>query len=350
MKNPINTLERFVSLVKDHRSANHPLFAIIESAAKNDTLSREMYSIFSVNIAARTMLSLPEIHACCIQAALDLDPLRTAYSVMTGAEEGGSGKPDQVHSVLMMNALNNHGRIVFELAALDLKCLMALIRLVHACGKYIRLIRIEMAFPGIDSELDFADFTDRSEIIDCCYRMAISVGIEFDKNASHGLAEIEALEKVAEKQLSDFGVLPETVSYCLAQLDVLTKMKTGYLQGVGFAHEALADGMIDSMFKIMYAHRNKYVSEDEFLNSVYPYFEAHGNYIDVYKGLSKESEGVEVIHAQRELEKLSRLDDDALEIAWQGANDFADRNVGIWDGMLAVLQQTAKFAPNLTLR
>lgn len=336
-------LTRFENLIKEHRSALHPLFDNIESVALNGSLTPDAYLLFSVNIAARTMMSLSEIHACCIQASLDLDPLRTAFSVMTGAEEGGFGKPKNVHTVLMMNALNYHGQVVFGLHDLDLRYLMALVRLLYSSRRYRLLLEVEKSSnTKIRELLQRCDLVDGAELIHTCRRMAAIAGIDLCCEPWDDADEIQQIEQSAFDGLIAAKVLPETIDYCLAQLAVLGRMRAGYLQGVGFAHEGLADGMIYKMFRILYSQIDRYPSRQEFMQRVYPYFSAHGNYLDVYNGVAKNTEGVEVIHAQRELAKLAQLDSDALEAAWGGANDFANRNVRIWDGIMSVLETSSK--------
>ena len=96
--------------------------------------------------------------------------------------------------------------------------------------------------------------------------------------------------------------------------------------------------MIYKMFRIMYAHINRYTSKADFEKTVYPYYSAHGNYMEMYHGGKQSDDGVEVVHAQRELTKLAQLDSESLDAAWMGANDFADRNVRIWDGLLRALE------------
>lgn len=332
-------LLKFETLVREHKSANHPLFVEIEDAAIEGSLTSEIYQQFAINIATRTMLSLPEIHACCIQASLDLDPLRTAYSVMTGAEEGGFGKPKEVHTVLMMNSLNYHGKIVFGLEPIKLQELMALVRLVYSSNKFINYLNLKSICVDIQ-ESQLSKFIDTDELIDTCKRMLYITGLKWENKSWKSVEDVVLLNKMAYQTLLEKNVLRETIDYCIAQLDVLVNMKTGYLQGVGFAHEGLADGMINKMFRILYAQVNAYSSPEDFMLNVYPYFSAHGNYIDVYLGLAENSEGVEVTHAQRELEKLAQLDSEALNSAWIGANDFANRNARIWDGIMAVYESS----------
>jgi hypothetical protein len=337
-----NDLSRFEDLIKEHRSAWHPLFSHVEAAAQAGCLAPDAYALFAVNIAARTMLSLPEIHACCIQAALDLDPLRTAYSVMTGAEEGGFGKPRKVHTVLMMDALNHHGRVVFGLPEVHLGYLMALVRLAHASRQYRCFLEIENSVAAnIREQLRDGGLWDAAEILHICRRMAAQAGLLLPEESARRVELFIRLEREAIDRLTKEKVLPETIDYCLAQLDVLNKTRAGYLQGVGFAHEGLADGMIYKMFRILYCQIDRYQSRDDFLKQVYPYFSAHGNYMDVFHGEAENTDGVEVIHAQRELAKLNSLDHEALEAAWKGANEFADRNVRIWDGLLNALKESS---------
>ena len=170
--------------------------------------------------------------------------------------------------------------------------------------------------------------------------MAIIAGIELPHEPWDDANDIEQIEQRTLDSLVASKVLPETLDYCLAQLAVLGRTQAGYLQGVGFAHEGLADGMIYKMFRILFSQIDRYTSRQEFMERVYPYFAAHGNYLDVFNGLAENTDGVEVIHAQRELAKLAQLDSDALDAAWIGANDFADRNVRIWDGIMNALDPT----------
>lgn len=301
-----------------------------------------MYLLFSANIAARTMMSLSEIHACCIQASLDLDPLRTAYSVMTGAEEGGSGNPNQVHTVLMMKALNYHGAVVFGLPPLDLKYLMALVRLLYITRKYKNLIALQNIYPDIIHTLNEIKIIDLAELADVSGRMANLCHIELSSRFSIDIEEMKQVEQEAIEKLYMEKVVQETIDYCFAQFDILESKKSGYIQGVGFAHESLADGMIYSIFRIMFFQLSKYTSRSEFINEVYPYFSAHGNYIEVFEGLAEDASGVELTHARRELKKLSQLDSCALKAAWQGANDFSNRNVLVWDGIMRRIKSSHK--------
>lgn len=338
---PDHDLSRFTTLINEHRSALHPLFSYIESAALSGSLTSDAYLLFSTNIASRTMLSLPEIHACCIQASLDLDPLRTAYSVMTGAEEGGFGKPHKVHTILMMNALNYHGRVVFGLTALDIRDFMARVRLLYTARRLRSLLELESSGnTGICHRLQQCGLLDSSELAHTCRRLASVAHVPSHDDVWGDACGIKRIEDQVLDSLIRSKVLPETIDYCLAQLEVLGKTRAGYLQGVGFAHEALADGMIYKMFRILYAQIDRYASRQEFMEHVYPYFAAHGDYIGVFDGVAENTEGVEVIHAQRELAKLGRLDSESLDAAWTGANAFADRNVRIWDGLMNALDPT----------
>jgi len=71
---------------------------------------------------------------------------------------------------------------------------------------------------------------------------------------------------------------------------------------------------------------------------VLPYFAAHGEYLAHVQGReAAEDKQTEVIHAQREFAKLSGLDMESRVEALQGAWDFADRNLRVWNGILAEL-------------
>jgi hypothetical protein len=334
-----NRLDRFRNFIETHRSSHHPLFDFLEQTALENEITVELYSAFAVNIATRTMLSLSEIHACCIQASLDLNPLRTAYGVMTGAEEGGFGKPGEVHSILMMNALNYHGKVAFGMKPINLRYQMALIRLLYISGKYKTILELEKTYPGISISLGEKGIYDISQFNPTLSNLSSYAGIPLPTNfeKSIDIADLRDFERNILSALHVSGVLNATINYCLQQLDVLNNSLEGYVQGVGYAHECLADGMIYKMFRILYAQIDRYTNEGEFLKMVYPYFAAHGNYMDVYKGFCNETEGVEATHALRELEKLSELDDQALGFAWQGANDFANRNVQIWDELYQLI-------------
>jgi hypothetical protein len=326
--------EHFEQFVLNHRSADHEIFSVVEAAAVQGSLTRDQYSLFAKNIAARTMMSLSEIHACCIQASLDLDPLRTAYGVLTGAEEGGFGRPTKVHSVLMMNALNTHGRVVFASEPINLRRLMALVRLIHAANRYRSLLEINALYPGALDLLNTRGIINATELSTTVRRMLDYLEIRHKNTNPPNLKSLNAIEAAARHQLHGEMILPATLDYCLQQMDVLGNALPGYLQGVGYAHEALADGMLYRMFRIMYAQVDRYPSEQEFTRHVYPYYAAHGNYLDIFRGKGGGKKGIEQIHAERELAKLSELDKESLGNAWSGAKDFAARNVRIWDDML----------------
>jgi len=77
---------------------------------------------------------------------------------------------------------------------------------------------------------------------------------------------------------------------------------------------------------------------EDFERYVLPYFAAHGEYLANVQGREAvEDKQTEVIHAQREFAKLSRLDMESRAEALQGARDFADRNLRVWNGILAEL-------------
>ncbi|HWB09539.1 MAG TPA: hypothetical protein VG826_09955 [Pirellulales bacterium] len=114
-------------LLKEHRQE---LEGILD-ALKRIYFQKSRYECFVVNYAARTMLTLPSVFANCLDAALDLDATRAAFGAQTAAEEGGNGRPDKVHPVLMMNALNAHGHACYGTDPIELKDLMLTVRLFH---------------------------------------------------------------------------------------------------------------------------------------------------------------------------------------------------------------------------
>src|SRR6186713_3312583 len=94
--------ESIKAIVKSHRAASHRVFKEITRACVTRQICGEQYRLFATNLATRTVFTLSEILAACLSAALDLDFLRIAYSIMTAADEGGFGKPTCVHPKLML--------------------------------------------------------------------------------------------------------------------------------------------------------------------------------------------------------------------------------------------------------
>lgn len=331
-------LDRFQTLLLEHRSASHALFPTLIELAERGSLTADGYRVFVANLAARTMLTLPEIHASCVQASLDLDRVRTAFGVMTGAEEGGSGKPNAVHTVLMMNALNGHGRVVFGLPPIDLARLMAAVRLAYAVNQ------LESFVSAVgDPDGAAGQRLRQSAIFD--YPGTLRLAGQLSGRCGYSMTQpsvredLRRLGEISTRVLGEYAIVPETIDYCDRQLSVLTDPRPGYLQGVGFAHEGLADGMIFRIFLIVYAGLHHYGSENEFMDLVYPYFRAHGDYLAIVRGGLARDDGVEAVHARREFAKLAELDDESLSAAWEGANEFADRNARVWDGILNCVTQ-----------
>jgi hypothetical protein len=149
----------------------------------------------------------------------------------------------------------------------------------------------------------------------------------------------------ATATLIEKGVLPEVIAYGKRELYAQRTGRVGFIQGVTFAGEAVADDMLLSLFKVMYTDLGKYKGPvgqndlpEDFEQNGLPYFAAHGEYLAIINGQETvEEKKTEIIHAQREFAKLSQLDTDELAEAFEGAQDFADRNLKVWNGILAGL-------------
>jgi hypothetical protein len=244
----------------------------------------------------------------------------------------------------MMRALNYHGETAFGLRSVDFKELQELQILIDDVS---RLLAFETAISRMSAdearELELASGLDGVEA--ATLRRAKRHGfVDHKASRCHG-SDLRDIRTDATATLIEKGVLPEVIAYGQQELYAQRTGRAGYIQGVTLAGEAVADDMLFSLFKVMYADLGKYerpVGENDlprdFEENVLPYFAVHGEYLAIVnRQETVEEKKTEIIHAQRELAKLSQLDTDELAEAFEGAQDFADRNLKVWNGILAEL-------------
>ena len=337
-------LTPFRELVQNHPVMRPPLFPYLAEKALKDDLTAEAYQIVATNLAAKTGLTLPRILVAAAEGARALEPKITAFTTKTAVEEAGGGKPKHVHTLLMMQALNYHGKVAFDLPTLNLKEIQ---ELQVVLDNATRLLTFQTSIEGLDAalmrDIELISGLDGLEI--STLKLAKKLAFVDQKTLRLDKSDLLRIQADATATLMELRVLPEVIAYGQEELYAQRTGRVGYIQGVTFAGEAVADDMLSNLFKIMYKDLGKYKAPrgqndlpEDFARYVLPYFAAHGEYLaDVQGRETADDKQTEVIHAQREFAKLSSLDMEERAEALQGAQDFADRNLNVWNGILAEL-------------
>jgi hypothetical protein len=339
-----NDLAPFHELLHTHPVTRPPLFRYLAEQAVQGTLTGEAYRTVATNLAVKTGLTLPRILVAAAEGAQALDPTITALTTQTAVEEAGSGEPREVHTLLMIRALNYHGKVVFGLPPLKLKDMQELqVLLDHST----RLLAFRVLTAGLEAATvrRLEDISSLDGLESVTLRRAQRQGFIGQKGQQLQHDDLEYIQASVLATLMEQGVLPEVIDYGQQELYAHRTGRVGYIQGVTFAGEAVADEMLFSLFQVMYKDLDHYRGRigqyglpEDFVCHVLPYFAAHGEYLAMVQGhATADDKKTEVIHAQRELAKLSCLDTEARTQALHGAQDFADRNLRVWNGMLTEL-------------
>ncbi len=351
MTNSDNRLQPFRELLDTYRAKYDQSLGAIVEKYEHTGLTGEEYRIFRANYLARTMFTMPEAVAATLQACLDFSPKRTVYGAMTVIEEGGEGKIDQLHPSLMMQSLNAHGIEAFGLESLDVKELMQLIRLLDNLCQSIALENTVGSLSDHDKQILLDSGTiDVDGLKVQCQRQAIKLGILNKSDSTIAQDTLSAIQASVLRRFKEIGVTPEIIDYGLGQLRAMRNSEPGYIEGVAYAHEGLADNVMYDVFRILYADKEKYKCPENFMKETYPYFAVHGDYISMIGGKPNPGDGVEALHALREIEKILELPPEDHEAALRGAHGFAVRNERGWKGlenaMNACVSETAKSTNN----
>ena len=337
-------LTPFRELVQNHPAMRPLLYPYLAEQSLKNGLTAQAYQIVVTNLAAKTGLTLPRILVAATEGARALDPKITAYTTRTALEEAGDGEPKHVHTLLMMRALNYHGKVAFDLPTLNLKEIQ---ELQIVLDNATRLLTFQISTEGLDAGLvrDIELSSDLDGLEAATLKLAKKQGFADQQTLRLDKSDLQCIQADATATLMELGVLPEVIAYGQEELYAQRTERVGYIQGVTFAGEAVADDMLLNLFKVMYKDLGKYKAScgqndlpEDFERYVLPYFAAHGEYLANVQGREAvEDKQTEVIHAQREFAKLSRLDMESRAEALQGARDFADRNLRVWNGILAEL-------------
>lgn len=325
------TVERIQQAVHDHRSSTHALFARLRQRAEKGELTGEEFRFAAANITARTIFTLSEILKGCTEATLDLSHVRIAHSVMTAADEGGFGKPDRVHPKLMMDSINNHLIKAFGEKEIDIRPIYFAIQGRHLASELKEHMDIGKKLPDTEREkMDRLFFFNEK----LARLRSLARGIhETDQDATDSIEdELQSTFAALSAFLESQDISPETVEYCDHQLRLLNNPEPGYLAGVNFAHEHLADELFAGLYAVTSADQHRY-PDGSFEAVTYDYIREHGDYAARHRGESPVLKGVEEIHAERERTKLRALKPEHLPAALRGAMDFSDRNASVWDGI-----------------
>ena len=342
MKN--DNLSPFRQLLQNHPVMHPPLYPYLAEKSLTNGLTADAYKIVVTNLAAKTGLTLLRILIAAAEGARELDPKITAYTVITALEEAGDGKPKHVHTLLMMKSLNYHGKIVFNMPTINLKDIQNLQILLDNID---RLLTFQVSTAGLNANLvqDIQLISNLDGLEAATLKLAKKQELTDQSMLRLKQGDLKRIKADATAALVELGVLPEVIAYGQEELYAQRTGRAGYIQGVTFAGEAVADDMLLNLFKIIFKDIEKYQASceqselpEDFERYVLPYFAAHGEYLAHIQGREAiEEKQTEVIHAQREFAKLSRLDTESRAEALQGARDFADRNLNVWNGILAEL-------------
>lgn len=331
-------LQPFTELLRHYRALYDDSLGAIARKYEKTGFTAEQYRIFRANYIARTMFTMPEAVAATLQACLDFAPLRTVYGALTVIEEAGEGKADQLHPHLMMQSLNAHGAEAFGLEPIDGRELMRLIRLLDNVQQAIAWEKTVGDLPERDKAvLRESGAFDVDGLRDQCRRQAVQLGILGESAAAPALNSLLLIEVSVLHRFRELGVITEIIDYGLGQLRAMRNAEPGYIEGVAYAHEGLADEVMYDVFRLMHADREKYRNPANFMQEMYPYFAVHGEYLAMIGGMPNPGDGVEALHALRETEKILELPPEDRDAAMRGARAFAVRNEAGWKALQKAL-------------
>jgi hypothetical protein len=347
------TLDTFKHLLAEHPQRAHPFFRYLNEKAERG-LTVEEYQALAVNYIARTLFTIPEVVGAVQNAALDLRKAGTTSGALSLFDEVGEGDVKKNHVWMMVNAINYHGKAVYgdKYKTVNPKHLMDIIKLAHhaaAANSLEKTVPIGvLVTPGsvvADMYETKREFMGRQNRRIARQLQDVAPGKKLSYPISNTQYESSALAELARR-----GVCKEVVDYGIQQLKAIASEKDGKMAGYAYAHESLADEVMLGIFKILYNDVRKYKDgEAEFNREVYPYFRAHGDYKAMARGEIKVGEGggTEALHAQREEKKLHEIINRGPVVtknAYQGAEEFIDRQERVWDGIMSSMK-AAKLEP-----
>jgi len=242
-------LTPFRELVQNHPAMRPLLYPYLAEQSLKNGLTAQAYQIVVTNLAAKTGLTLPRILVAATEGARALDPKITAYTTRTALEEAGDGEPKHVHTLLMMRALNYHGKVAFDLPTLNLKEIQ---ELQIVLDNATRLLTFQISTEGLDAGLvrDIELSSDLDGLEAATLKLAKKQGFADQQTLRLDKSDLQRIQADATATLMELGVLPEVIAYGQEELYAQRTGRVGYIQGVTFAGEAVADDMLLNLFKV----------------------------------------------------------------------------------------------------
>ena len=131
-------LNDIADIFKNHPAINHPLFSYLAEQS-NSGFNKMQYAIFYTNFLFRTKETIPSVALALARAALEGDNSTVAMHGKNLGDETGYGNPDNVHSQLLMDTHNAHGKRVFNLDPLTIQDLKTSILITPEVREYCQM-------------------------------------------------------------------------------------------------------------------------------------------------------------------------------------------------------------------
>lgn len=356
VKSADEAVEIIVAMLKQHSAANHPLFAYLDNRSTDAPFTKEHYQHFRINFIARTLFTIPEVFKGAEIAALHLNAIALANSAAIGADEGGvnfstkEGEPHRAHSILMLKSLNYHGKKVFGLDPVDAAQLLGLMRIMDTAREL--LITPEPTSPVLKNRYDALKgtlFEDINQTKLPIFSEGMMEAMFYEpfmgKTADEWQKEklnSTMIMTQAMGALYKMGVNQETIVYAFEQFAINRNVQQAAVIGTAWAHETLADNMMETMRAAFFTPYKRFYKKGEFDKEVDPYFAAHRD--------DDAGSHVEELHAQRMRETLKTVltSPVQMQLAYNAALAFAERQAKVWDGLLKGMQDIDKAAGKFT--
>jgi len=131
-------LNEIADIFQRHPATNHPLFSYLKD--QSDTgFNKLQYAIFYNNFLFRTKETIPSVALALARAALEGDNATVAMHGRNLGDETGHGNPDHVHSQLLMNTFNEHGKRIFDLDPITIQDLKTSILITPEVKEYCEM-------------------------------------------------------------------------------------------------------------------------------------------------------------------------------------------------------------------
>ena len=123
-QNPADLFSTKLNQIADefskHPAIKHPLFDYLGDNSDKG-LNKLQYAVYYHNFLYRTKHTIPSVAFALARAAIEGDMATVAMHGRNLGDETGHGNPNFVHSKLLMDAHNHHGKKIFDLDPLTIK-------------------------------------------------------------------------------------------------------------------------------------------------------------------------------------------------------------------------------------